>query len=629
MSGERENISYHEIDKLLVTDDRRRHQRDTAAAMFRALRAAARPALAIAGAALVNNSTTTCATQREISPATHAELEKLRPGEEAMRQKWEEDESGWHKLPPRAWPPVQPKFDEVDALRKAAASPTATKQTLFDLATCLTFNMIDPVEGLRRYRELEKGGSLDASVAIATILLEGIGRDLDDASDKEAVGILSAASAKGHSQAQYELGCLHYLGSHPSLAAEDDNMAYALFEAAADQKHTSALFMQAEFLLEGRGHERDDAKAVPLLHAAALRGHRMARQYIRELLDADTAHYASLLKPIERAKRHAARLPPLPPEGSEHFAVYRGDGSKATIDELLNAASDCDVVLLGETHDDPIAHSLEAFLLISLAARREKVTLSLEMFERDVQTVLDEYLKGLVRERDLLQDCRPWANYHEDYRPLVEFAKECGMPVIAANAPRRYVGAVGREAGVLTDPNTKWPSRHEAWLPPLPLPPPSTAYLQHLQDDPAVVRSDQIGLDDEFGPANHGGGEEDGEAPTGKAGERRCPYIGLKGRDGLLEPMLLWDAGMAHSIAGALEADAERLVVHVCGAFHCEKRLGIAEMVSKYKPEAKQLVVVLYPDRDCHDFVPGRHGGLGDYVVLTDASVARSHDYLA
>ena len=124
-------------------------------------------------------------------------------------------------------------------------------------------------------------------------------------------------------------------------------------------------------------------------------------------------------------------------------------------------------------------------------------------------------------------------------------------------------------------------------------------------------------------------GEEDGEAPTGKAGERRCPYIGLKGRDGLLEPMLLWDAGMAHSIAGALEADAERLVVHVCGAFHCEKRLGIAEMVSKYKPEAKQLVVVLYPDRDCHDFVPGRHGGLGDYVVLTDASVARSHDYLA
>ena len=39
---------------------------------------------------------------------------------------------------------------------------------------------------------------------------------------------------------------------------------------------------------------------------------------------------------------------------------------------------------------------------------------------------LDEYLRGKIRERDLLQDARPWANYHSDYRPLVEFAKQEG-----------------------------------------------------------------------------------------------------------------------------------------------------------------------------------------------------------
>ena len=54
-----------------------------------------------------------------------------------------------------------------------------------------------------------------------------------------------------------------------------------------------------------------------------------------------------------------------------------------------------------------------------------------------------------MRHADLMQDARPWANYETDYAPLVHFAKDVGMPVIAANAPRRYVGAVGRDPDAL------------------------------------------------------------------------------------------------------------------------------------------------------------------------------------
>jgi hypothetical protein len=104
------------------------------------------------------------------------------------------------------------------------------------------------------------------------------------------------------------------------------------------------------------------------------------------------------------------------------------------------------------------------------------VALSLEMFERDVQVcrrlspplylqrnikrnatlsglgfdassvgaaraqgVMSEYLAGSIRERDLLRDARPWPNYINDYRPMVELARSRGLPVICANAPRRYV----------------------------------------------------------------------------------------------------------------------------------------------------------------------------------------------
>ena len=66
------------------------------------------------------------------------------------------------------------------------------------------------------------------------------------------------------------------------------------------------------------------------------------------------------------------------------------------------------------------------------------------MFESDVQFVLDEYMKGLISEEHFLESARSWKNYESDYRELIEFSKERGMPVIAANAPRRYVNMVHR-----------------------------------------------------------------------------------------------------------------------------------------------------------------------------------------
>ena len=102
--------------------------------------------------------------------------------------------------------------------------------------TCLTFNGIDPVDGLRRYQDLAADGNLDASVAVATVLLEGIGRDQDDADVAEGVRLLRQASDKGHAQASYELGTLHYLGSYPELVPECAASAYHFYEQAAAQQ---------------------------------------------------------------------------------------------------------------------------------------------------------------------------------------------------------------------------------------------------------------------------------------------------------------------------------------------------------------------------------------------------------
>jgi len=169
---------------------------------------------------------------------------------------------------------------------------------------------------------------------------------------------------------------------------------------------------------------------------------------------------------------------------SRHFSVYTGTGEPASLADVLRAAQGAEVVLLGETHDDVVAHQLELYMLMSLQQHRA-TALSLEMFETDVQPVLDEYLAGLIRETDMMMDARPWMNYNTDYRPMVEFAKHARLPVAAANAPRRFVGATGRRGpGALAE---AWPSRAAGWLPPLPLPQPSLGYLTHLFHDAAFL----------------------------------------------------------------------------------------------------------------------------------------------
>ena len=231
---------------------------------------------------------------RGVPAPVHEELQKLRLGEAAMRERWQRDEEGWHKLPPRAWPPYQPKRDELLACSSAHVrdcgttreySPECVKAT-FDLATCLIFNGLDVVAGLREYHALAEAGDLDSMVGIGVVLVEGI----SGAKEDPATGLhwLSRAAAGNSAQAQYELGVLHYMGLDDYLEVDED-AAFQWFERAAQQGHTSALFMLADCLLDGCGCERDAPRAVPLLYAAAERGHRFARQYVLEWLDEDAA----------------------------------------------------------------------------------------------------------------------------------------------------------------------------------------------------------------------------------------------------------------------------------------------------------------------------------------------------
>ena len=131
--------------------------------------------------------------------------------------------------------------------------------------------------------------------------------------------------------------------------------------------------------------------------------------------------------------------------------VAPGERTELAYPQMIDRLADADVVFFGEQHDDPETHRAEAMVLESLGRVGRPVVLSLEMFERDVQPALDDYLAGRISEADLLSRSRPWPRYATDYRPLVELAKARGWPVVAANVPRPLASAVGRKGMAALD----------------------------------------------------------------------------------------------------------------------------------------------------------------------------------
>jgi uncharacterized iron-regulated protein len=221
-----------------------------------------------------------------------------------------------------------------------------------------------------------------------------------------------------------------------------------------------------------------------------------------------------------------------------------------SLEESFEALIDFDVVFVGEVHDSRFAHEAELTLLTGLSQRDPNLVLALEMFERDVQDILDAYLKGGISEEKFLELSRPWPNYQDDYRPLIELAKTKGIPVIAANVPRRAAAAVAMANKI----------------------------------SPEVVGEDRVFLPKRV----HLDSKEYHERFVASMVEmpHHTPMKGMN-VNGLYKAQVLKDAVMAAS----LEPFLNHRILFCCGHFHSDFHLGIPYQLQKNHPEFKVAVV--------------------------------------
>ena len=101
----------------------------------------------------------------------------------------------------------------------------------------------------------------------------------------------------------------------------------------------------------------------------------------------------------------------------KNYRVYSVKKEKEVpLQEIIDDMKTYDVLFFGEEHSDSVCHFLEDTLLqMMYKSYLSNTALSLEMFDRDVQLIMDEYLQGLIREKSFKKDARTWKNY-SNYR---------------------------------------------------------------------------------------------------------------------------------------------------------------------------------------------------------------------
>ncbi|MCK9610333.1 MAG: ChaN family lipoprotein [Candidatus Cloacimonas sp.] len=236
----------------------------------------------------------------------------------------------------------------------------------------------------------------------------------------------------------------------------------------------------------------------------------------------------------------------------EYRIVDSRTGKTLSLQQMANELKKYDLIFFGEDHDNATLHKLERELVPLLDTKRELI-LSLEMFERDVQSDLDAYIEGWLTEDEFLAKSRPWSNYKDDYRPLIEYAKQKKLTVIAANIPRSIAGKMARTGPDFTD---TLPEEDKKWLPnKISYPDDSykKAFLETLENMHSPMMNNNP--------------------------------------DWLYQAQCLKDETMAESIVNALKMKPKARVLHFNGDFHSRYFSGTVSRVQEILPKKKIAVI--------------------------------------
>ncbi len=270
--------------------------------------------------------------------------------------------------------------------------------------------------------------------------------------------------------------------------------------------------------------------------------------------------------------------------------LVRPDGSLASEDDLLRLADAAGYILVGERHDNPVDHKVQASIVNALAQAGKEPLLGLEMLPRNrYDRQLTAFTQGAVSLEELpaaLDWPQTWGFAFALYSPVFEVAQNRSLSIHGLNIPNELRFAVSRKGlnGLNAEEKKELPRRI---LPPLP------EQREKLQ---AFFLKHKTML-----AQSRAAGEK-----LRSAEPNALPKASVTtDKQDLLERFLLiqslWDSVMAEQ-ATLLRARVmpkkgpQRPMVILAGGGHVERGYGIASRLKILDPSARSLLIMPFSE---------------------------------
>ncbi|MGB5408478.1 MAG: ChaN family lipoprotein [Thiogranum sp.] len=242
---------------------------------------------------------------------------------------------------------------------------------------------------------------------------------------------------------------------------------------------------------------------------------------------------------------------------------------------IIPALADKRVVFVGEIHNRYEHHLTQLEIIRRLHAMHPRLAIGMEAFQQPFQRYLDAYIAGELSERELLRDSEYYQRWRFDFRhyaPILRFAREHQLPVIALNLPAeltKRAGQVGIEGLSEAD---------------------KAAIPEHIDRSDAAYEARLRDVFDQH------------------------PHREEQSFEKFLDVQLLWDEGMAERAARYLEAHPEDVLVVLAGGGHLAYGSGIPRRLERRQPVDTAIVLNGWDGGDLHP-------DLADFLLLPEQQV--------
>ena len=236
-----------------------------------------------------------------------------------------------------------------------------------------------------------------------------------------------------------------------------------------------------------------------------------------------------------------------------------------TPNSLVGELAKANVVYLGETHDRTQDRQLQLKIIQELRKRNPQIAIAMEMFQIPYQSAIDDYLAGKSSERELIEQTeyeQRWGYDWESYAPILRFAKEKQLPVLALNTPSEITRQVAKKGLDSLTPQQR------KIIPP----------ISEIRTDNAAYRQMLAKTFEQHQHASHGNSS---------------------GFDRFFLAQVLWDETMAAEVAKFVKANPKHQVIVIAGQGHIIYGYGIPSRVARrMHRQFSQIAVLLSSPKD-------------------------------